>query len=471
MLKKHNISDYYSSMFGFFFVLGVFFIIISSNFLSEGMFMDGILYSIIAENLSKSIGSFWHLQTDNHAAFYGHPPLAMGIQSLFYHIFGNAYWVDKLYSMSTFGISALLIVLLWKELKFPLKHAWWTWFFWLTIPLVCWCSTNNLLENTMGVFILLSVLFYLKSLKKIRFFFCFLSGTMLFLAFLCKGLTGLYPLVFPIIYCLCVRNKKLLSACGDVLIILLGLLLPLALLLTISSNAADFIKKYWQIQLVGSLTGEHYVNTRFYILIQMICELIIPAIGLGLTLLYFLKKKVLTMNENCIKIAISFALLALCGVLPIMVSMKQRSFYILTVFPFFAIAMSALLVPTLTSFSLSPNMRKWMKVVSALVFMVGIGLNVYFCGKIGRDKVLLSDIHLLLNEIPAQSAVNMDDNLELNYSFIFYCARYQEICVMTGNQQELKIVLAEHTDKLKNEGYELVETGAQSLCLMKKTGN
>lgn len=472
MIKNDFTSDRQFPLFGFLLVFGAFFIIVAKDFLTEGMFMDGLMYSAIAQNLSRDPESLWHLQISSHSElFYGHPPLAIWIQSLFYHIFGDHFWVDKLYSMSSIGLSAFVILFLWKELGFSMKQVWLTWLLWLSVPLVIWCSTNNLLENTMGIFVLLSVLFYLKSLKKHRYPFCFLSGTMLCCSFMCKGLTGLYPLAFPLIYWFCLRPKKLLNVCGDLFLMLLGLLIPFALLLTLSSDAAQYFETYWQIQIVGSLSGIRCVNSRFNILLVMFSELLIPLIFFGLFILYFWKKEILTFNKGNTKIALAFSILALCGVLPIMVSMKQRDFYILTVFPFFALAMAALLTPALSVWTIPQITRKWIKSITAAVMMTAIGLNVYFFGKTSRDKELLSDIHLLLTEIPAHSTINMDDELGTNYSFMLYLARYKDVSTQTGKQEKLKVVLPEHCNDIKEDGYELVNTGAASLCLMRKKEN
>ena len=48
---------------------------------SEGMFMDGLYYATIANNLANNIGSFWFLHFTNteFPIFHEHPPLAFGM--------------------------------------------------------------------------------------------------------------------------------------------------------------------------------------------------------------------------------------------------------------------------------------------------------------------------------------------------------------------------------------------------------
>ena len=43
------------------FTAGIFLIIYSPALLSDGMFMDGLIYSVVARNLALEDGSFWNL--------------------------------------------------------------------------------------------------------------------------------------------------------------------------------------------------------------------------------------------------------------------------------------------------------------------------------------------------------------------------------------------------------------------------
>jgi hypothetical protein len=61
----------------------------------DGMFMDAMLYTSVAHNLSQGIGTFWFPQFsyDNMAgltSFHEQPPLGFGIQACFFK-----YWVTE----------------------------------------------------------------------------------------------------------------------------------------------------------------------------------------------------------------------------------------------------------------------------------------------------------------------------------------------------------------------------------------
>jgi len=80
--------------------------------------MDGLFYADISRNMSIGLGSFWkpHLTNNIFNVFYEHPPLAFGLQSLFFKFFGDSVYVERLYSILTYILVGYLIVLIWENL-------------------------------------------------------------------------------------------------------------------------------------------------------------------------------------------------------------------------------------------------------------------------------------------------------------------------------------------------------------------
>lgn len=71
--------------------------------IKQGMFNDAVLYTSVSLNLSKGIGSFWLPYFDewniiNINSFHEQPPLAFGIQSLFFKLLGNSIYVERVYT-------------------------------------------------------------------------------------------------------------------------------------------------------------------------------------------------------------------------------------------------------------------------------------------------------------------------------------------------------------------------------------
>ena len=111
-MMKNNLYPFYLSVFG------IILIIISPSLLSDGMFLDGLLYAVISKNLANGIGDFWHLHLTKTLSpiFFEHPPLAFGLQSLFFKILGDSIFVEKLYSFLTYVVTGIIIVKIWKKL-------------------------------------------------------------------------------------------------------------------------------------------------------------------------------------------------------------------------------------------------------------------------------------------------------------------------------------------------------------------
>lgn len=449
------------------FVTGVFLAIISGSFLTEGMFLDGVIYSAVAKSLSQGVGSFWDLSYADGSPFVGHPPLAIGLQSLFYHLLGDNWHVDKIYSVFTIFISAIILFFIWKELEMELRNFWMVLLLWLLVPTVFWSSTNNLLENTMSVFILLSVWAYLKSLKSHRFIYCFLQGVMLFLAFLCKGFTGLYPLALPFFYWLFTKDRKFINAVQDTLFVLSGLVIAALLTFSISTTAFHCIENYLRTQVIFSLSQVKTTDSRFFILLSFLSDMIIPSIIVISVLVIGKLQKSVAMDSRNARLCCIFFAVALSGVIPIMISMKQSSFYIITIFPYTALALGCLISPTITNIRFSDKTRVIFRSISVLVFILSIGLNIYFCGKVGRDKDMLADIHAILPYIPEKTTVGTTIPMKTNYHFWAYLERYQSI-TYDITQTSASYLITSADDNTADSSYCLIETGAKDFYLYKR---
>lgn len=271
-MMKNNLYPFYLSVFG------IILIIISPSLLSDGMFLDGLLYAVISKNLANGIGDFWHLHLTKTLSpiFFEHPPLAFGLQSLFFKILGDSIFVEKLYSFLTYVVTGIIIVKIWKKLIVNNSNqtAWLPLLLWITIPLVFWAIPNNMLENTMMIFTSLSVLFILKSFENRRFLYLFLAGLSLFGAFLCKGFVGLFTFSFIFWIFIIKRNINFKRFFIDTSVLFFSALLPLIVLYFAVPESIDNILAYINKQVVGSVQNVQTVETRFFILIRLFLELI-----------------------------------------------------------------------------------------------------------------------------------------------------------------------------------------------------
>ena len=345
-------------------LIGLFLILVSKNLLTEGMFLDGVTYACISRNMACGLGSFWnpsYTQTIGHV-FHSHPPLAFGLEALFFKVLGDHWWVEKLYSVLTFLFTGLLIALIWKRTTNNLRWAWLPLLFWLVMPLATWCATNNMLENTMSVFVLLSVYLMIVGYQRNHKIWLFLSAFTLLLAFLSKGFTGLFPLVFPILYCAFDQKRKWIQGPIDSLILLVSIAVFAGIMFLVCPGSFGYIKDYIRLQVIGGGLHEATASSRFYIVFALLQQLVIPC---ALALVLVICKTKSKVNSKIFEFPPDkgwfyvFLIMGLVGVLPIMVSVKQRDFYMLAALPFFALACGHITLSMLTLWlpKITPKVR------------------------------------------------------------------------------------------------------------------
>jgi 4-amino-4-deoxy-L-arabinose transferase-like glycosyltransferase len=456
-------ANYRKALPFYFAVTGLFLIIICPFALSDGMFLDGLYYSVVAKNLSNGEGSFWNLHFSDtfQNRFDGHPPLAFGLQSILFSLFGNSRFIDKIYSLLTCAATGYIILLIAKQLK--LKNNWIILLLWLIVPVVFWASTNNMLENTLSIFICLSVLFLLKAQHGKSILLLILSGIMLFFGFLTKGLVAFFPWTFLFVYWLVYRNKSFGRMLVETFIFVAAAIIPLLLLL-LWSEAKWSIFNYLDVQVMNSLKHVETVDTRFFIVIRLLQELIIPLCICSIVVIIAKWRKVpLSLMRNNRKTTLVFILVALTGVLPIMISLKQSGFYILTVYPLFAIALGSLIEPLVDRLCNIINLKSKgflvFKIAGYLFFSTGVALCLYFSNTIGRDKIKLRDTYTIIEHIPENSTVNILPEMHLDFSLRGYFARYANISLDCDLKNEHEYLLVENThysDSILNQ-YERVD--------------
>lgn len=429
----------------------------------KGMFMDGVLYAIISQNVAQDICGLWSLKITEslYPHFNEHPPLVFALQSFYFKHLGNHYWVERLYSLSTIILSSYLIVKLYRlvcriELGENPSPAW-VLLLWISVPVVNRCAQNNMLENTMLVFVLGSVWAYLKaqlftSINKPfnrgwkSYLWLFVSGFMLFWAFMAKGFTGLFPFSLPIIFTWfyrLVQNRShlfdenrisnvhslnhaqdklqsstriqldfsytlILKIVTETLLMIAGFVISFFVMMWVFPESVNALQRYFQKQVVGSLAQVQTVSTRFKIIGDYILALL-PMLLISVFLGWILFRR---KNANSIGLftklkleASSFLskqtvkwllLLSLSGVIPIMISLKQSDYYIYCVFPFAAMAV----VIGFKDYWLAwekflLNSRKWPYFMVFICLVFG-GWGFVQAGKVQRDKELWTDINSMV---------------------------------------------------------------------------
>ena len=415
-------------------LIGLFLILVSKNLLTEGMFLDGVTYACISRNMACGLGSFWnpsYTQTIGHV-FHSHPPLAFGLEALFFKVLGDHWWVEKLYSVLAFLFTGLLIALIWKRTTNNLRWAWLPLLFWLVMPLATWCATNNMLENTMSVFVLLSVYLMIVGYQRNHKIWLFLSAVALLLAFLSKGFTGLFPLVFPILYCAFDQKRKWIQGPIDSLILLVSIAVFAGIMFLVCPGSFGYIKDYIRLQVIGGGLHEATASSRYYIVFALLQQLMIPYV---IAMALVISKARSKVNNKVFEFPPDkawfyvFLIMGLVGVLPIMVSVKQRDFYMLAALPFFALACGHITLSMLTLWlpKITPKVRGWMTLGAGCVVLLGVVLNVVHIGKYGRDEALIEEVKQRIAEYEGNNVIEITPEEYTQWAKHAYFMRYGKI--------------------------------------------
>jgi 4-amino-4-deoxy-L-arabinose transferase-like glycosyltransferase len=405
--------------------------------------------------------------------FHEHPPLAFGIQSVFYTLFGESRFIDKFYSMFTIVMVGYIILRIWKTLGY--KYGWFPLFIWLITPTVFWASYNNLLENTLTVFTSLSILFYLKNQETKKFYLIFLSGFVLALGFLTKGFVAFFPWTFPFLLWFFIKQKSFGKMALDTAGLFFFTIIPLLLIISLFPTARLSLHIYIDHQVIDSLRNTVTVSSRFDIVKRLFFELI-PAAVLCILLLVWAcirKSPKILIKEN-IKRVLVYVFLGLTGVLPIMISMKQSGFYIISVYPFFAIGAGILVYPVIDSLFIKMNYEsKWFLIFKWIgygLFFAGIVLSLYFHNRFSRDNNKIKETYTILSEIPQGRVININPDMFEDWSLHAYYARFKNISLDTDlkNRREyLLIKINNYSDTLKS-GYDMIKLNTKDYKLFKK---
>jgi 4-amino-4-deoxy-L-arabinose transferase-like glycosyltransferase len=466
-MKNYNWSFYLI-------VFAAFLILISPNQWSDGMFLDGLIYAAISRNMAIGIGDFWTpYYTANAPLFYEHPPLAFWLESLFYRVMGDTIYVERIYSFITFLLTGYILVLIWKEVAGTdkLMQGWVPLFFWVSVPTLTWACPNNMLENTMMIFTSLSAYFYIKSKKSYYLPYIFLSGVSIFLGFLTKGPFALFPLSLPFWIWVFREERKISKTIGDTFLLILFMCLPLILIMKLDSRGAESLKIYFEQQVINSISGQREitVNTRFAILFDLLNDLI-PSILAGLILFFIAKRKGIGfVMQNRSWIFILF-FLGLSAVLPIMVSMKQRSFYIIPSFVFFSLSFALAILPFIEALlnRITKNAIVIIKRVSIALAAISLVLSLTRIGKIGRDEDEIRGVYEVIKTVPWGTTMGISEDTNTRWAMHAQFARYGNITLdaFTSGQQFL---LRDKGQDFFLKGYKKIETQAKIYDLYKKT--
>lgn len=409
-------------------------------FALDGLFMDGMLYSCVALNMARGFGTLWEprfsqMEFAGQSAFHEHPPLVFGLQSLWFKVFGEAFWVEHLYALVCTLIIAWLILRIWKQVvppDHPSRQAGWlAVLFWIVVPPVHWCLRNNMIENTMAVFTLLAVLLSLIAAAHpyATLRWSFLAGLSVAAASLCKGLPGLFPLSAPLL--LSFKNEAFKPGKAIQATVVMGLaLVSVYGVLLLFPAPRDFFDHYVNDRLLGRIGHQPVVEHHWAVFDHLFNAMLLPLVLSVLVVLLARRKQpsgTTALNANALRLAF----IGLCGVLPLGLTLVQKSFYMSAALPFLSIACALLAAPSLNTL-LQARVGRWQTVVrwsGICLIVASFVAAVVVHGKPSRNDELLHDVHLIRENVPRGTLVAIDTALWNDWDLQTSLMRYGAISV------------------------------------------
>jgi 4-amino-4-deoxy-L-arabinose transferase-like glycosyltransferase len=426
------------------------------NYVRDGMFIDGLWYATISNNLANGIGTFWQpvFTLTLFPEFFEHPPGMFILQSVFFRLFGSGYEVERIYAFLILLITIILLFCLWAML-FRNERSYRSLFF---VPLFFFfiietnyiSYPNNLLETTMSVFTLSAVLSMGISYNyrnSLNYLLLVLGSFFVFLAVFVKGPVGLFPLLYPLFHRIAYRKMNWVPATRELLVVFFGFSLFLTMAFMHPPIREMYIN-YFENQVIAALSGartENIRSTHFHIIERLFMQSLIPiAIVAIILIVSYLKKNhtSIQLKRNTILVILIWA----SATFPLMVTNKQASYYLVPALPFFSFGLAMLVLePVKRWYGLWHEGMRYAKATWwALVILsiIGVFYVLSIAGTIDkRDLKTLSDVYSVGFQTGSSQIIGLQaENFE--HSVHGYFMRYFFVScdtAVTGNHPFLLV--------------------------------
>lgn len=471
-------------IFILFTLTGVFVLVVPAC-VQHGMFMDGLQYAIVSKNMAAGKGSFWlpflseSWNKLGETAFLEHPPLSYFLQSLFFKLFDDGVFTEKIYCLCMVALSVFLISKIWCVVfndNQTLQRYWWlAVFLWFVTPSVFWSYRNNMIENTVSVFVLASSWLILKAtLENKRVVFnLFLAGIFIFAGSLCKGVPAFFPLALVACFYFATKKISIQKLLVYSWILIATPFICYLILMSVSEEAKYSLSFYVKHRLLERVASDHTVQNRFTVLWWLLTDEFVNLAMLLLLFLFFKPRSFIVKLTNESKSWILFFSLAgLCGVVPLCLTLVQRATYFVPALPFFAMALAAFLAPRLDD--LITNMKqKAFEVIRVIVVtftVFTIALTTWSAGKDSRDEILLSDVRKIGNTVGTDVSIWTNTDIYMEWDFHFYLLRYYNATLRVSDTGEKKFLLYKK-DSIPSvpAGYDRIKVDLERYVLFRKS--
>jgi Dolichyl-phosphate-mannose-protein mannosyltransferase len=413
--------------------------------IQEGMFQDAMLYSSVSHNLGIGIGTFWHpqystLNIEGIPSFHEQPPLVFGIQAVLYRIFGDSIYIERWYTFAMILMHIALINILWKSIfkdNIAYKNlGWLPVIFWIIIPVCFWSFHNNMIENTVSIFTLCSIIisYTIIQSEKYNIGLWVLSGFFIFLASFSKGVPGLFPITFPFLYWV-ITQKISFQKCMLYSFVLVAIPAIIYGVFLLNPESKHSLSIYFFDRLIRRVNTMPTVTYRLETVWRLFTELIPVFIIVLIT--YFVSDKTkrqsrIVENKNEFLL---FLMIGLSSSLPLTLTMVQKGWYMVPGFPFFAIAFAILIVPNIANVvnRIDTQGTKYRVFGYVSVLLLAMVLTITFMqkDKISREQDTVTDVYKIGKIVPKFSTITVPAAMYDQYDFVLqgFLVRYFNISI------------------------------------------
>jgi len=413
-------------------------LVVSAMFLprivTEGMFLDGNIYASVARNLALGRGTVWMPYCTAHdfinewgqSVFYDQPPFQYWLQSLFFKLLGDHWWVEKLYGALILVATLILLVAIWRQLfgSDPIRRdgAWLAVLLWFLVPTVSWGMPCNMLEGTLGLCCLAAVWAVLRNSVRGSV----AAGLLVFCAVLTKGPVGLFPLAAPLLLWWAQRRPFLwwqIVLPTAVFSMTFGLLLCYA-------PAGHFFQQYWEIQVLQSLNGIRETSGvgwagHFFLVEAFFAREGLPVLLLAVAVVLLGRWRASQSFPGSRSTLFAWAVFC-SATLPMLLSIKQRSYYLMPAAPWLALALAGWMLPYMAFLGrkITPVFFKTAR-YALLLALLGTALYaVRIAGTPGRDAELLALLHEMQGVVPPRETLALCPGANGDHALHIYLQRY-----------------------------------------------
>ncbi len=445
--------------------IGICSLLILPMLVQDGMFMDAVMYSSVGRNLADGLGSFWYPYfTEAHMAtptFHENPPLGYYLMSIFYRVLGSDIHTERIYTGLSFLITAILIVKFWKMIwPTNYKMAWLPVLLWAITTGVQWSFQNNMMENTMGPFVLGSIMAAYRAFQtdKRNLYWSAWAGLLAVSAFMVKGMPGLFVWITPVALALSQRGKFLKATKETIAMVAVAAFF--GLIFYLYEPARESLETYLFERTANRLNEGATTESRYFILRVLAENLAIPGILTFITGLIVTRLNSEKMQWDS---TITFlVIVGIAGSLPFVATFVQRGFYLVPVYPIFALAFASILRPTIEATTSRWRRSKYLQLAGWILIVVSLTVTGFMWGTPKRDADVIADVCYLDDQLDDRLVLRTSKALNTNWVFKSYLERYARLAISDRpDAQDSELAILPKGQSL--EGYEMNEEWSDQL--------